>query len=61
MDEKQKEMVDHLNAALGQEVSAALKQRKKKTLGTYVQAALAYPDRVWSPDPIRYAGHETQP
>ena len=61
MDEKQKEMVDHLNAALGQEVSAALKQRKKKTLGTYIQAALAYPDRVWSPNPIKYAGHETQP
>ena len=61
MDDRQKEMVDHLSMALGQAVSAALKQKQRKTLGTYVQAALAYPDRVWSPDPIRYAGHETQP
>ncbi|MDA8344222.1 MAG: DEAD/DEAH box helicase [Thermaerobacter sp.] len=61
MDEKQTEMVDHLNGALGQAVSAALKQKQHKAIGTYVQAALAYPDRVWSPEPIKYAGHETQP
>ena len=61
MDEKQKEMVDSLNSALGQAVSAALKQRQHKAIGTYVQAALAYPDRVWSQEPIRYAGHERQP
>lgn len=61
MDDKQKEMVDYVAAKLGEAVSAALKQGQRKTLGTFVQAALAYPDRVWSPNPIKYAGSETAP
>jgi len=61
MDEKQREMVDNLNYALGQAVSAALKGRQNKNIGTYVQAALAYPDRVWSQDPIKYGKTLRQP
>lgn len=52
MDEQQERMVEDVMSSLRSLAAAALRGGSKARLGSYIQAALAYPDRVWADEPI---------
>jgi superfamily II DNA or RNA helicase len=56
MSPEQKALVEEVTARLRGAAAASLRAGHKGALGTYIQAALAYPDRVFTDRPILYAG-----